>query len=207
MKKLSRKRFIKLCMSSGYSRNEASNLAYRATAFANWSQVPDYTAYYMGFVLSGKENIPLREFLRGCELLTSLMDAGYCDKAYAERWLENMIVRTSRGRIVLPTVPVRWNVEYPIWAQESGCLIPDFPVRCHIDPDYEVRAACVKMRSMTDEFGYLRIDKESVRERAIDQMLHFIAPCIEFEEKPCGSFTELTARMMVLVKKEEADNE
>lgn len=185
MKKLSRKRFIKLCMAAGYSRNEASNLAYRATAFASRSQITDYTAYYLGFVLSGKGNIPLREFLRGCEFLISVLDAGYCDTAYAERWLEHMIVRTSRGRLVLPSIPVRR----------------------YIDPDYEVRAACVKMRSMTDEFGYLLIDKECVRERAIDQMLHFIAPCIEFEEKPCGSFTELTARMMVLVKKEEADNE
>lgn len=207
MKKLSRKRFIKLCMASGYSRNEANNLAYQATAFANWSQVPDYTAYYMGLVLPGKQNVPLREFLRGCELLTRLMDAGYCDKAYAERWLENMIVRTSRGRIVLPTVPVRWHVEYPIWAQEGGCLIPDFPVRCHIDPDYEVRIAHVKTREIRDGFGRVRIDKELVKERAIDQMLRFIAPCIEFEEKTCGSFTELTASMMVLVKKEEADNE
>lgn len=185
MKKLSRKRFVKLCMGAGYSRNKAENLAGRAVAFAKYSPVPDYAAYYLVFVLSGKRNVPLREFLRGCEILTSMLDAGYCDTAYAERWLEHMIMRTSRGRLVLPSIPVRR----------------------YIDPDYEVRAACVKMRSMTDEFGYLRIDKECVRERAIDQMLHFIAPCIEFEEKPCGSFTELTARMMVLVKKEEADNE
>lgn len=185
MKKLSRKRFVKLCMGAGYSRNEANRLADRATAFSSWSPVPDYSACYLGFVLSGKGNIPLREFLRGCELLTSMLDAGYCDTAYAERWLENMIVRTSRGRLVLPSIPARR----------------------YIDPEYEVRAACVKMRSVTDEYRYLHISKELVRERAIDQMLHFIAPCIEFEEKPCGSFTELTAKMMVLVKKEESDNE
>ena len=185
MKKLSRKRFVKLCMGAGYSRNEASSLADRATVFASWSPVPDYSAYYLGFVLSGKRTVSLREFLRGCELLTSMLDAGYCDTAYAERWMENMIVRTSRGRLVLPSIPARR----------------------YIDPEYEVRSACVKMRSVTDKYGHLHISKELVRERAIDQMLHFIAPCIEFEEKPCGSFTELTENMMVLVKKEESDNE
>lgn len=185
MKRLSRKRFIKLCMAAGYSRNEAENLACRAVAFAKYSPVPDYSCYYLSFVLVSRGNVSLREFLRGCEIVTSMLDAGYCDTGYVERWLENMVVRTSRGRLVLPCIPGHR----------------------YIDSDYEVRTACVKMRSMMDEFGYLRIDKDCVRERAIDQLLQYIAPCIEFNEKPCGSFNELTGTIRVLVKREDADNE
>ena len=157
-----RKRFVRLCMAIGISKRNAEVLADFARVYKYYTGLPLYEERYLE-LLKGNDKLPVREYLRGCEILASALDKGIVPEEYAKNWItatqENFWLK-------------EWKVES---IKQLEYEVKKYAVERFLDPimgrkEYEQRYLAQDLLECIDK-GDIEVSYQTDRKRGIIRMI------------------------------------
>lgn len=159
---MTRKRFVRLCMAIGINKWNADALADCAMVSKYNTGLPLYEEQYLG-LLKGNDKLPVREYLRGCEILASALDKGIVPEEYAKNWItatqENFWLK-------------EWKVES---IKQLEYEVKKYAVERFLDPimsrkEYEQRYLAQDLLKRIDK-GDIEVSYQTDRKRGIIRMI------------------------------------